>query len=203
MDTPDPNDYPANTALTLHDSAVSKRVDDGTVTIYNLTKVYTAPHKTIQPQLALLKKLLAERPATLPKDKDSTDGVEMDLPDYPASDCGHLFQGKLRYLDTPWGSGLGYITVFCQDICPPSNDSLEYVFMGLSKDGKYMVSVMVHVTHPKIINTFDDLPKSAQNVDGIKAYNAKFIPFLCKEPDAAFKPGIAQVEKWISGLKFE
>ncbi len=202
-DGPDPGDYPPNVQLTIKDPAF-KSADATTIIVYNIANVYSTPNKTIQPQIALLKKLLADRPTKLPADKSSANGVELDLPDYPASDCMHLVQAKLHYIDCPWGSALGFVTVFAQDIAPPTNNDLSYVFQGLSKDGKYYVSATIHITHPKLAATYDDVPaKDRSDGKAIDQFNAKIFTILKSAANSDYHPSLTTLDEWLSALKFK
>jgi len=200
LNSPFPNDFPPSVTVGLEDARPHPAYKKGAryfffsrnyIRVYCISDVERVPYKTIQPQIALLRKLLGERPATIQDDER--------LPDYPSRNAVHAFQVKLSYLDAPWGSGICYITQFTQDGgTPANNEELAYLFQGLTNDGSYYLSADFRISHPKLPKGIDDAPDNREKGD----YHLDRL-LLSKQTDRSFTPSLATLRQWLQSIKLK
>jgi len=201
MDDPSPNDVPPATTVSLEDARDYPATKKGAryffpgrnvLRVFRISHVESAPYKTIQTDIASLRKLLADRPRSIPGDEKHS------LPDYPPRNSAHAFQVNVTYLDADWGSGICYVTQFTQDGgTPANNEELTYIFQGISKDNNFYVSGDFRITHPELPKGIDDTPHRKKG-----DYDADRI-LLSKQSDASFTPSLAKLREWIKSLKIE
>jgi hypothetical protein len=202
LDTPFPDDFPPHVVVTIEDKREFPALKKGpryfsparnTITAYRITDVEKAPHKTIKTDITLLKKLLAEKPKTVPH-KD----MGRELPDYPPRNAAHAFELRLTYVDAEWGSGLYYLTQFTQETGGfANNEQLVCVFQGLSKDGAFYVSADLRVTHPSLPAGIDAKPKRED--DQYAADSA----MLSKAKDDSFTPSLGKIREWLGTVQLK
>jgi hypothetical protein len=201
LDDPFPNDLPPATTVMLEDARDYPAYKKGAryffpshnvLRLFRISGVQSAPYKTIQVDITSLRKLLADRPRSIPDDEKHS------LPDYPPRNSAHAFQVNVAYLDADWGSGICYVTQFSQDGgTPANNEELTYIFQGISKDNNFYVSGDFRITHPKLPKGVDDTPRRPKG-----DYDADRI-LLSKQSDASFTPSLAEIREWIKSLKVE
>jgi hypothetical protein len=201
MDDPSPNDFPPATTVSLEDARNYPATDKGpryffpgrnVLRVYRISHVESAPYKTIQIDIASLRKLLTDRPRGIPDDEKHS------LPDYPPRNSAHAFQVNVTYLDANWGSGICYVTQFSQDGgTPANNEELTYIFQGISKDNNFYVSGDFRIMHPKLPKGIDDTPHRPKG-----DYDADRI-LLSKQSDGSFTPSLAKLREWIKSLTIE
>jgi hypothetical protein len=201
LNDPFPNDFPPSTTVTLEDARDYPATKKGPryffpgrniLRVFRISHVESAPYKTIQTDITSLRKLLVDRPQTVPDDGEHS------LPDYPPRNSAHAFQVNVRYLDADWGGGICYITQFTQDGgTPANNEELTYIVQGISKDNNFYISGDFRITHPKLPKGIDDTPHRAKG-----DYEADR-SLLSKQSDASFAPSLAKLREWIKSLKIE
>jgi hypothetical protein len=135
-------------------------------------------------QLALLKDFLAAHP-TLSAQTAASGAAP--IPVLPPINAAQVIVAKPVYLDFQSGTGVRFITFYSQGVNPITNDALVYSFIGMTANGKHIVSAEFPVTSavlPDIdYTTFDvdafaaDYPnyvnKTLGELDGLdsQAYN--------------------------------
>jgi hypothetical protein len=125
---------------------------------------------------------------------------EAPLPDFPSRNAEHLIEVKPSFIDAGWGSGFFYITKFVQDSGAwPDNETLVYLFQGLSKDGRFYVSADFRITHPALDHA---KPASSSEEDADKL-TQKLGGLLAKEGDDSFTPSLKKIRDWVATLKIE
>ncbi len=199
---PEPEDLPPHMTVDFQDAREYPAYKKGAryffpagnnLTVYRISEVKTAPYKTIQKEIALLEKLLAGRPKSVPFREESSE-----LPDYPPIEGEHVFEAKLAYLNAPWGSGLCYLTQYTQEPGHfANNEELTYVFQGLSKEGSFYVSANFRVTHPKLPSGIDARPKKKETS------SLNDTAFLDKQSDDSFTPSLSKIRNWIGTLELD
>jgi heat shock protein HslJ len=95
-----------------------------------------ADSDTVKTRLDTLTAILEERPETI-------EGV---IPVLPAIGAAQVVQGKTSYIDFNGGSGIGFVATYAQGITPFFDDSLSYIFQGLTDDGQQWISFVWPLT---------------------------------------------------------
>jgi len=212
MNDPGPDDFPPHSVVFLEDPRRYPSLEKGhavymmaarnVVRVYNISAVTTAPYKTIQPHIALLRELLKKRPKTVPSGgmQGITSAKYEQLPDYPPRNAGHLVQVHMHYLDASWGSGLFYVTQFVQGVGEwPDNEQLVYLFQGVSKNGRSYVAADFRVTYPAL-----DRPELRQEGESdADALTEKLSSMMAKDREEAFTPPLNKIREWVSTFKIE
>ena len=121
-------------------------------------------------------------------------------PVLPFPDVGIVFITKVRYLDFPNGSGMAWLSQWLYEANPINNEELWYVFQGLTKDGKYYVSVEVRMKHPSLPEKADT-SNSQEFSKTYDAYLRKAVPALAKLPDETFRPSLVKLRAMFESIK--
>lgn len=121
------------------------------------------------------------------------------LPDWELTDAEQTLHSKIQIVDTPWCSGIQYLTQEVQDNCPVQNDSLMYEFQGLSKDGKYYISISLAVANPI-------LSEQGPNVDHytkeqMDAYLLGMEKRLNEAKDESFSPSLVELRALVQSIR--
>lgn len=160
-------------------------------------------NEEVQPIVAGLKELLAERPdlaryeTVNPAQGDDHPGLTM----LPPSNAQQTLRALPQYLEFAEGSGVRYVTQLSQGIEPVNNQSLFYTFQGLTDDGNIYVAAYFPVALP-------DLPDSPQGSEESLAvmmgdwpgYLAETLALLNEQPPAAFTPDLAALDALVGSL---
>ena len=177
-----------------------------TLRVYRIDDGDQARYPSIQPIVEKLRRLLDSR--------SKGDLDRLDVPVYPIPNAIQILRAKTQYFDAPWGSGLFFVAAFSSGVEEyPDNSSLEYLFEGLSKDGKYCVSAEFKIAHPELDSPGYDphlvsasgptwSPERQANQKKADAATAKAQAFLPGQTDDSFKPALGELRQWVSTLTF-
>jgi hypothetical protein len=201
LDDPFPNDYPPATTIVFEDAKYYPALRRGgryffpgqnILTVYRISNVQTAPYKTIQSDIKSLRKILADRPRSVPQD------AEHALPDYPPRNADQAFQVNLTYIEAEWGSAICYVTQFTRDSrTPANNEELTYIVQGITKDNNFYISGDFRITNPKLPKGIDDTPRRTKG-----DYEPDRV-LLSNQTDASFTPSLDKLREWIKSLKID
>lgn len=89
--------------------------------------------------VAKLKKAFIDRPGG---------GMFTSLPSMPLWGAPTLLTTQVRYFDFQDGSGMRFLAMFGQDLFPPDNQNLIYIFQGITDDDQHYLSAVFPITHP-------------------------------------------------------
>ena len=99
-------------------------------------------------------RLLRDRPV-LPQ--QYSDGAPKEIPTIQNPMATQYFLSHTRYLDFPWGSGVGFLVQYSQDASNYAVGArLRYEIEAISPCNKIAVSAYFNVSHP-------DLPQTEEN----------------------------------------
>ena len=73
-----------------------------------------------------------------------------DLPFLPMQYARELFHARYVVQKFQSGSGIHYLTQFAQAYYPVNNQNIMLTYQGLTRDGKYWVSVVLPVSNPDL-----------------------------------------------------
>jgi hypothetical protein len=164
--------------------------DEIRLTVYPLAQYQAiwnaAGDSRVTDQVNVLKQLLAER-------ESRQEVPQPPLPILPPTTETNDLAVNFNYLDFANGSGIRYIGRVTSENTPVTNDQLNYIFQGLTADGKFYVSFIFPVWTPDLPDTPDDVPAGinqqttsdydaylAQTADALAQLNADsdWLPFL-------------------------
>jgi hypothetical protein len=75
-------------------------------------------------------------------------GMFSSLPSLPLWGAVQVFTTQVHYLNFQNGSGLRYLSMFGQDVFPPDNRNLVYIYQGITNDQAFYISAVLPITHP-------------------------------------------------------
>jgi len=113
-----------------------------------------------------------------------------------SSEAALLFGARAEFVEGTSIRGIRYIGQFAQDDFGPAQ-LLSYVFFGISRDGKYFVTVQGEITFP-------ELPKEGAPISAgpkLKALQADAARRLNAAKPEAFKPSLVQLDAVAKTLK--
>lgn len=123
------------------------------------------------------------------------------IPLLPGYNMAQVFKAQVRFMNFKSGSGVRWLTELAQYSAAVNNRDLFYSFQGLTRDGKYWVSVMLPVNASYLQETWDStevppggLAHPAAGSPGMEAeleeYYSLMLILLNNTPDAGFTPAI-------------
>jgi hypothetical protein len=150
-------------------------------------------------------------------DKDHR-GFEDQIPHLPYVDSGQSFQSKVKHHSFRNGTGVMFVTYWHTELALINNDHLQYVFEGLTSDGKYYVVAQTPIS-------VNFLPKDAVSADEFEGYKRRYLLEDYPNPDEIrpryrsyvgsitnrlermagreFKPDLKYFEQMVSSLRVE
>jgi hypothetical protein len=142
--------------------------------------------------LESFKQLMATRPPAPPAP----------LPILPPRYDIHDLACQVNYLDFGNGSGYRFVSRFTRNQGPVTNDQLQYVYVGLSSDSRYLVVVQYPISWPGLPNTADDLQPDTINA-AIRDY-AGYLQNLTDQCQAAngdaFTPSLNTLDNVVKSI---
>jgi len=140
------------------------------------------------------------------EDVSDIDGCVPELPlDEFYRMCEHQqFTSNKKLVDFGNGSGLRFVTVYAiQDLSPVGNNNLEYVFQGLTNDGKYYVKIIAEMMHSSLDGT-GEIPPDVMtgSAEDVQEYFGIFGEIFSQN-ESGFTPELDWLDEVIGALSFE
>jgi len=137
-----------------------------------------------------LRDLLTKRPTTF--------NLGSSIPEWDCIDVSQTIHAKVTYLDTPWCSGIFFITQHTQETgVPINNEGLVATFQGLSKDGKVYIETSFPICHPAFTKPYRDLIPEPQ----VEAAHRKAEQQINGAKNSSFSPSLQQLTALITSLR--
>jgi hypothetical protein len=133
------------------------------------------------------------------------------IPLLPGYNAAQVFKAQARFLDFDNGSGVRWLTQLAQYSAAVNNQDLFYSFQGLTRDGKYWVSVMLPVNAPYLQEAPDSvevppggLPHPAAGSPGLDAlleeYYRLMLILLNNTPDTGYTPALDCLDNLVASI---
>jgi len=121
------------------------------------------------------------------------------IPFLPTFNATQMGQVKVAFLDFQNGSGLRFLTQFGQDFWLFTNRRMVYAFIGLTDDGRYLVSALLPVAHSALepytdFQPPDDFYETAEN------FLNDQINMLNSQSDGTFLPSLPILDGLIASI---
>lgn len=133
---------------------------------------------------------------------DTEDANPGGIPFVPIFNAAQMMQGQIRYLDFRNGQGVRFITQYGQAFSPINNVSAFYAFMGLTQDGKYVISATFPLRHPDW--AADNMTDPVEGWDTFLAnyefYISEMEIFLDSQPPEQFTPNLTLLDQMMASL---
>ena len=143
-------------------------------------------------RVSQLRALLEARPA-LPA------GAPPFLPVFNAAQLG---QAKMAFLDFQNGSGIRFLTQFGQAFWPFNNRGMVYAFIGLTDDGRYLVSALMPLAHPAL-DIYDDFQPADDFYDDAETFLRGQVDMLNAQPDSSFLPSLELLDDLLASVRVD
>ncbi|MCC7164202.1 MAG: META domain-containing protein [Anaerolineae bacterium] len=145
-----------------------------------------AGDNTISQSLAQLRALLRDKPAS----------PRLPLPFLPPVPATNDVAGRVRYLDFNGGSGIAYLGRWSQDASPVLASQILYSFLGLTNDGKYIVSFQYPASTSFLPDDISDLlPEHLAYIEANpKTYLQQTSSLLNVLPNSAYGPDLSRLD---------
>jgi|GEM_PF-1005504 len=181
----------------------------GSITIYPLddrTVDFEAAYPEIAQRTSALMRVLRDRPV-LPQ--RYSDGAPKEIPTIQNPMATQYFLSRTRYLDFPWGSGVGFLVQYSQDASNYAVGArLRYEIDAIDASNKLAVCAYFNVAHPDLPPTeengliTDNRGASPGEVE-YSAYLRKMEKFLGRKSEKTFRPPLDSIQKIVGSLRFE
>jgi hypothetical protein len=141
---------------------------------------------------------------------------ENEIPILPWGDASQSFQTNVKLSEFDKGKGIFFVTYFNTEMALISNDHLQYVFEGLTSDGKYYVLAQIPISVGFLPDEsptefegykekflYDDYPYSDAHNKRYKDYISSITTRLEKLSARGFHPDLKNLEEIIASLKID
>lgn len=125
--------------------------------------------------------------------------LNSNLPEWALIDAAQSLHAKVQKVEGAWCVGIQYLTQEVQDASSITNESLMYVFQGISRDGTYYISLKAPVAHPmlKPYGSDDGGDTEAKN----EAYLNQMEGKLTHAPDGSFAPSLEALRALVLSIR--
>lgn len=193
---------PAHTKFTLQQEIPAYAREKGRDPFTESEIVVLPLHDTSVPDLAAAYKYFLQDASDLRKIlKDGVRPVALGstLPEWELEDAEQTIHSKIQIVDTPWCSGIQYLTQDVQENCPISNEELGYQFEGLSRDGTYYISISVPVANPILSEQGPDVDNYTK--EQMNAYLLDMEKRLNQAKDESFSPSLVELRALVQSMR--
>lgn len=182
--------YPAHTRFILVDYPWESTIRKPVIAVFPSAR-FRELHDQANYQLEQLS-------ITIVRQKDE----QRTLPMLPVQGGTQVFHSNEAFLAFQNGEGVRFLAQFGQYPAPPNNNDLFYTFQGLTTDRKYVVSVIVPISHPS-------LPKNdnAQTPADYETWKKDPIAFiqagavqLEAQPPESFFPSLLELDALVQSI---
>lgn len=164
----------------------------GTLTVYPLES-YIQANEIVKGEVDALMSLLANKPAH----------PEAPLPFIPPVPAAELTVMNVQYFNFSNGSGIRYLTVMGQDAGQITSERLLYSFLGITTDGKYLITADVPINHPVLktpeVTGLYDITK-LQTAEEYKIYADKVRQIIETQTPESFTPSLKTLDTIFQSL---
>lgn len=120
--------------------------------------------------------------------------------------CDHQqFNANLARVDFQNGVGVRFVTVYgIQDFSPVGNETLLYVYQGLTNDGKYYIKVVARIAHVQLPQV-GEIPAEVYTAADYSVVEEYFIGFedLFNQNQADFSPALNWIDAFLASFRVE
>lgn len=167
---------------------------------YHTPRIYVYPvqdYLAIDPGigdlLATLQQMLLMKPS---------EDLPSPVPFFPNWNAGQMMVAQVKYLDFQSGSGLRYLVQYGQDVYPINNQSMFYTFQGLTRDGQWLISVVLPVANP-ILPDPDSVLEAPGFYDNFHTYLGEVTALLNEQPENSFEPALSVLDALFQSFDVE
>lgn len=125
------------------------------------------------------------------------------LPYLPPPPAHQAFIAQYQTLSFTNGEGIRFLTQYIQNQAPVYNDSIKYIYQGLTSDGNYWISVSLPVSHSSL-QAHNDTPPGGQTWDQFYAGYPSYIAGVKAQLDSyaasSFQPALTALDELISSI---
>ncbi len=136
--------------------------------------------------------LVTELQALLDSQNPSPDNI----PFLPIWGAAQMMRTQVQYLEFENGRGIRFITQYGQAIMPVNSESTFYAFMGLTDDGRYILSGVLPIAHPSLYPTAASEPEGGWDafIENYETYLNETETHLNDAPPESFLPGLGMLD---------
>lgn len=132
------------------------------------------------------------------------------IPDLPGNDLDYggaiqQFLAQVAYLDFQNGTGVRWVTKYTMELTPIVNDGLRYVYQGLTADGRYAVAAYFPISHPSLVDSWEDVPGYVDDTSAFGANYNSYAPPIIEglqnaNPDS-FTPSLTALDRLVQSIQ--
>jgi hypothetical protein len=205
--------YPQHTKFTLSNNSKNKSTSE--ISVYSVEEykqAYSVEKHYVNIVTQNFKKLkqILDKPSRL---KASS---QVQLPFIQLIDAHQVFHARAKVVRFNNGKGLLFLTQHSQDaIALINNQEIEYIYQGLTDNGKHFVFMSFSVSTDELPGDYDDLSHRnyvdvsklfdniGKNQKSYSEYTNRISAELNKLPAEKFEPNLNKIESLINSLKIK
>ncbi|MBB5365385.1 hypothetical protein [Deinococcus humi] len=175
----------------------------GGFNVYPLAEVLRLnpdPNGAAQREIAALRTLLAKRPPG--------SGVKGDLPFFPPKAGDQVVRTAVKYLHFQGGRGVRYLVAYSFEVAPLVRSELFYTFVGLTNDGKHLLTFGYDVMLSEIPLDYWATPALRQEQDAVfsdagGAYRKHLTQMTHVLAGLTNDPRLTRIDQFISTIRVQ
>jgi hypothetical protein len=125
------------------------------------------------------------------------------LPTLDLFNAMEMFHGQYKVVPFSNGSGIRFISEYAQYCAPINNEDMFLIYQGLTSDGQYLISAILHISNPILPATAMPFPGGMDQgtfCDQYESYKADITAQLNAQPEASFLPSITLLDALIGSI---
>lgn len=182
---------PEHYEIALQGYKISDAFWKPTISIYSIEKFQATAPDEINGQISQLNSLLAQKPTIIDQ-----------YPFLPSVNAGALIKARPFYYDEDYLDIRGYsmITQFGQSFWPINNKDMFYTFQGMTKDGKYWISMNLPITQQNLPSNGDYINNQdfEEFANTFQDYATQTREMLDQADSSTFTPSLEEFEMLVS-----
>lgn len=194
---------PAILRFDLHGYPLAGRADEGRIYITPIAGLDARRNELYLTEVARIRDLLDRRPAVVATGGNPTDGLPR-LTLFQEAQGVQYFLSRIEYFDFQNGTGVRYVTEYTWENWPATNESLEYVYQGLTADGRCAVSIYLPIRHPYLPDHPAEQTTQAEREAFLNKY-ASYLSGITQALDSAapadFTPNLGHLDALVKSLR--
>lgn len=127
------------------------------------------------------------------------------IPVLPGTQGTQALKGRMHHVDFEGGSGIAFVAHYTDAIAPVTNETLHYIFQGLTDDGTQYISASIPIAAAFLPDSAENIPADIVNAVAAdpNAYFKRIDTELADAEADAFTPSLATLDTLMASMRID